>query len=177
MTFFLYTKQSIVHLLLYIYSVFTDSNLPRVHVYAFSTADDPILDIVERYDNLFKNGNCVFPIAILCFSRQKHWRNLLAYFFFFLICFHFYFIFYFWFILIFHFFCRFSFLFLFSVIFILFLFLFLTLHFCLFGISFYWKPEKYYRYWNQFLLYRYNCYNCCCSQYHNHRHCFILIII
>lgn len=29
-------------------SVFTPDNLPRIHVYAFSTAEDPILDIVER---------------------------------------------------------------------------------------------------------------------------------
>ena len=32
--------------------MFSVNNLPRVHVYAFSTAEDPILDIVERYEKL-----------------------------------------------------------------------------------------------------------------------------
>lgn len=36
------------HTLQNTHSVFTSLNLPRIHVYAFSTAEDPILDIVQR---------------------------------------------------------------------------------------------------------------------------------
>ena len=66
-----------------LYSVFTEKNLPRIHVYAFSTAEDPILDIVER-SSFFSISFCfIFTFYSYFYLFIFYYLMFIFYFFFF----------------------------------------------------------------------------------------------
>ena len=61
------------------YSVFSVNNLPRVHVYAFSTAEVPILDIVERYEKLslfYVYKKCLSTEVLVSDCVKKYINNM-----------------------------------------------------------------------------------------------------